>query len=91
MNINDTKEHEQLLTAREVAALLPDTSYQTVLRWARDGELPFIELPGGRKYFCKSDIDAILTPRFSTDDCDPLPEDQELPGFVLAGGDSGEC
>ncbi|WP_164918764.1 helix-turn-helix domain-containing protein [Actinomyces oricola] len=52
----------ELLTAAEVAELLPDTSAQTVLRWARQGALAFVKLPSGRKYFRRADIEALLTP-----------------------------
>ncbi|MDO5048520.1 MAG: helix-turn-helix domain-containing protein [Actinomycetaceae bacterium] len=85
MGIKQIKEHEQLLTAHEVADLLPDTSYQTVLRWARIGAIPYVKLPSGRKFFRRSDVDDLLTPRVATDAL--FPEDQALPGF----GESGEC
>lgn len=80
---------DDLLTAREAAQILPSTSAQTVLRWARVGAIAYVQLPGGRRFFRRSDVEAILTPRVSSED--PLPEDQELPGFVLAGGEAGEC
>ena len=78
---------EALLSAREVAEMLPNTSAQTVLRWARVGAIAYVQRPGGRKFFRRSDVEEILTPRVSSED--PLPadaDDQVLPGFAGAGG-----
>ena len=66
MRFKPVEDPKDLLSATQVAALLPDTTTQTVLRWAKQGQLPFVELPGGRssrKYFRRSDIEALLTPR----------------------------
>lgn len=66
MDVESLDDLRDLLTAAQAAALLPDTSAPTVLRWAKDGRLPFIELPGGvrsRKYFRRADIEALLKPR----------------------------
>ena len=66
MRFKPVEDPKELLSAAQVAALLPDTTTQTVLRWAKQGLLPFVELPGGRssrKYFRRSDIEALLTPR----------------------------
>lgn len=66
MIFKPVEDPKELLSAAQVAALLPDTTTQTVLRWAKQGLLPFVELPGGRssrKYFRRSDIEALLTPR----------------------------
>lgn len=57
-----TERNDTFLTAREAAEMLPGVSYQAILRWAKLGKVPFIELPSGRKYFRKSDIDALLRP-----------------------------
>lgn len=62
MSVRKTNEAHQLLTAAEVAQILPDTSEQTVYRWVRDGKLGAIVLPSGRKFFRREDIEAILTP-----------------------------
>ena len=65
MNIKKPDDPQDLLSASEVAKMLPDTSAQTVLRWAKQGLLPFIELPSTsrrRKYFRRSDIEALLRP-----------------------------
>lgn len=50
---------EELLTAAEVAAELRVTRV-TVGRWARDGRLASIRLPGGTLRFRRSDVDALL-------------------------------
>ena len=51
-----------LLTAREAAQLLPSTSAQTILRWAREGSIPSVRLPSGRVFFVKADVLAMLEP-----------------------------
>ena len=69
MRFKPVENPKELLSAAQVAALLPDTTTQTVLRWAKQGLLPFVELPGGRssrKYFRRSDIEALLTPRVAS-------------------------
>jgi excisionase family DNA binding protein len=51
---------DRLLTAREVAELL-NVSTETVLRWARRGDLPAVRMPGttrGRLRFRPDDVDA---------------------------------
>lgn len=47
-----------LLTVPEVAERLR-LSDETVHRWAREGKLPFVPLPGGMKRFRREDIEAI--------------------------------
>ena len=56
-----TKEDE-LLSASQAAKLLPSTTASTVSRWARRGEIPSVLLPGGRRFFRRSDIEALLVP-----------------------------
>jgi excisionase family DNA binding protein len=51
-----------LLTAREVADLL-GVHTETVLRWARRGELPAIRLPGGAIRFRDEALEAWLADR----------------------------
>lgn len=53
---------DDLISVAEAAALLPSTSPLTVRRWARAGKVPFIELPGGRVWFKREDILALLEP-----------------------------
>jgi excisionase family DNA binding protein len=52
----------KLLTARQVADLL-GVSAETVLRWARNGKLPAIRLPGGAIRFRADDLDGWLEER----------------------------
>lgn len=49
----------RLLTAREVAGTL-SVSTETVLRWARRGEIPAVRLPGGAVRFRAGDLDSWL-------------------------------
>jgi excisionase family DNA binding protein len=51
-----------LLTAREVGARL-GVSAETVLRWSRRGELPFVRFPGGAIRFREDGLDAWLDQR----------------------------
>ncbi len=62
MKVKKVNGKQELLTAAQVAELLPSTTSQTVLRWARRGDIPYVELPGGRKFFRRSDVEAVLTP-----------------------------
>ena len=55
----------RLLTARTVADLL-GVSTETVLRWARRGELPAIRLPGGAIRFREDDLDGWIERRTSS-------------------------
>lgn len=50
-----------LLTGREAVDLLPGTTYGTFMRWAREGKVP-VYLLGGRKFFRRSDVEALVTP-----------------------------
>jgi excisionase family DNA binding protein len=52
----------RLLTAREVADHL-GVSAETVLRWARRGELPAVRLPGGAIRFRTDALEAWLHER----------------------------
>lgn len=69
-----------LLSAAEAAQLLSSTSAASLMRWARAGKIPCVELPSGRRFFRRSDVEEILTPR--------VPARNEI---VLSGGGSGEC
>ncbi|QJC22520.1 helix-turn-helix domain-containing protein [Arcanobacterium buesumense] len=55
----------ELISASEAAALLPDTTEQSLLRWARQGKIPSVRLPNGRRFFEREDIEAILEPTMS--------------------------
>lgn len=56
--VNQTDRHE-LMTVAEVASMFR-VSDETVHRWCRGGELPFIELPSGLKRFRRTEMEAIL-------------------------------
>lgn len=69
MDVRNPEFSHDYLSAAEAAALLPSTSAQTVLRWAKDGLLPYIELPGSRarrKFFLREDIEQLLTPKVAS-------------------------
>ena len=84
MSVESSYDPHNLLTAAEAAALLPQTTSQTVLRWAKEGQLPYVELPGGRrrrKFFRREDIEALLQPRVAPSAGSPA----ESPDGVLPG------
>ncbi|QRV02074.1 helix-turn-helix domain-containing protein [Arcanobacterium phocisimile] len=60
--LTDESKAGELLAADDAALLLPETTPATLYRWARQGKIPFVELPSGRKFFRRSDIEAILKP-----------------------------
>lgn len=63
MNVaNEYERGEELLSPREALELLPRVSYQALLSWARAGKVPYVEYPSGRKFFRRSDIEALLAP-----------------------------
>lgn len=55
-----------LLTTAEVAARLR-VSVATVNRYAREGDLPAIALPGGQRRYRVEDVDALLSPAGPTE------------------------
>lgn len=59
--VNETDQPE-LLTVAEVASLFR-VSDETIHRWCRIGELPFIPLPTGLKRFRRVEMEAILAGR----------------------------
>ncbi|WP_367253511.1 helix-turn-helix domain-containing protein [Trueperella pyogenes] len=67
---------DDLLTTRQVAELAK-VSRQTVARWASDGKIAAVTLPGGQLRFSKLDVDAILTPTIASE---PLDSDGQVPG-----------
>lgn len=76
----------ELLAAKDAAALIPGaSSYQSLLRWARQGKVPFVRLPSGRMFFRRSDIEALLTPvEPGAGEGDAAPfADVPLPGFSV--------
>jgi excisionase family DNA binding protein len=49
---------EKLLTAAEVAALYR-VDVKSVTRWAKQGKLPHVTTPGGRRRYREADIRAV--------------------------------
>lgn len=69
MGVTKSNDVDEYLTPQEAAALLPQTSAHTVLRWAKTGRVPYVELPAGRrprKFFRRKDIEALLKPRVAS-------------------------
>lgn len=54
-----------LLTAKQVAEEL-GVSYESVLRWAREGDLQSIRLPRGSVRFRREDVEKLLRPPAAT-------------------------
>jgi excisionase family DNA binding protein len=50
----------ELLTAKEAGEALGGISDETINRWARQGKLSCITLPGGQRRYRREVIDAIL-------------------------------
>ena len=52
---------DELLSARQVSELFPGIgSPATVRRWAREGKIPHVQLPGGRRLFRRSDFEQMM-------------------------------
>lgn len=49
---------KRFLSRREVA-LLFDVSAHTIYRWTREGRLPYIMTPGGRRRYPKEEIERL--------------------------------
>lgn len=90
MSVNDTNDKTELLTADEAARLLPNTSAQSILRWARSGKIPSVRLPNRRVFFERGVIENLPVYRAASASSVSLVEDQELPGFGSLNGGSGE-
>jgi excisionase family DNA binding protein len=60
--VSENERISHLLTAREVAGTL-GVSTETVLRWARHGDIPVIRLPGRAVRFREGELDSWLTER----------------------------
>ena len=56
---------ETLLTAEEVAAVVRQ-DINTIQRWARNGVVPAIKLPGGRWRFRRDVVEAILRGEYAS-------------------------
>lgn len=53
---------DELLSARAASEMVPGVGYQSLLRWAKAGDVPHVRLPNGRVFFRRSDIEALLEP-----------------------------
>lgn len=53
---------ENLLSLAEASELLPAVSRHTLRRWAKANMVTHIELPGGRLWFRREDILALMKP-----------------------------
>ena len=52
---------EQLLSARQVSELFPGIGTPaTIRRWAREGKITHVKLPGGRRLFRRSDFEQMM-------------------------------
>lgn len=57
----NTVSADELLSARQVSELFPGIgSPATVRRWAREGKIPHVKLPGGRRLFRRSDFEQLI-------------------------------
>lgn len=53
---------DEALTPSQAAALLPNTSVDSIRRWIRSGALPAQKLPNGRYFVRRGDVEALLSP-----------------------------
>ena len=57
----NTVSADELLSARQVSELFPGIGTPaTVRRWAREGKIPHVKLPGGRRLFRRSDFEQLI-------------------------------
>ncbi len=52
--------HHRFLSRVEVAALF-DVSPHTIYRWTREGRLPYVLTPGGRRRYPREEIERIAS------------------------------
>ena len=75
-----------VLRGREAAALLPGVTYSTLMRWARDGDVPSIQyVKGGRRFFVRQDIEAL---KMRKEDFLTPPQGESVPDAPSAGSAS---
>lgn len=61
MSENNVSAGEQLLSARQVSELFPGIGTPaTIRRWAREGKIPHVKLPGGRRLFRRADFEQLI-------------------------------
>lgn len=74
---------DELLGARAASEMLPGVGYQSLLRWAKAGDVPHVRLPNGRVFFRRSDIEALLEP--VSPERSTQTRDVPIPGLGRAG------
>lgn len=62
MHLMPTDREEDFLTPQQVAALLPNTSADTVRRWIRNGELEAVKNLSGRYLVPRRALSQVLKP-----------------------------
>ncbi len=62
MHLMHTDREEDFLTPQQVAALLPNTSADTVRRWIRNGELEAVKNLSGRYLVPRRALSQVLKP-----------------------------
>lgn len=73
-----------MISGREAAALLPGVTYTTLMRWAREGEIPSTQyVKRGKRMFARADVLAMrdkeaLKSTVTTEDTSVY--DSEVPG-----------
>lgn len=76
------------LTPSQAAALLPNTSVDSVRRWIRSGALPARTLPNGRYLVRREDVEGLLRPVAATPqrgDADEVIPGQDVLEWPAAG------
>ena len=57
----NTVSADELLSARQVSELFPGIGTPaTIRRWAREGKIPHVKLPGGRRLFRRADFEQLI-------------------------------
>ena len=84
-NVNYNKEPDfgEYFSPTQAAALLPNTSVDSIRRWIRSGALPAQKLPNGRYFVRRGDVEALLSPALPSPPSEssaPDVEGVELPG-----------
>ena len=73
-----------MISGREAAALLPGVTYTTLMRWAREGEIPSTQyVKRGKRMFARADVLAMRgkeTLKSSVTAKDTSAYESELPG-----------
>ena len=61
MSENNVSAGEQLLSARQASELFPGIgTAATIRRWAREGKIPHVKLPSGKRVFKRADFEQMM-------------------------------